>query len=139
MLNTNLSKGITSLSPNSKYKYFNVSPKKKVSILSRFIGGTIVTSFKDVYPPDPTFVCFSNASKICQPHSRYLHPKCDYQTLLNTIVNRVSYNDKITNRNDDSILWIFCNTVQDKQRFNSFRTQKIMTICMHDYYVIHVF
>lgn len=32
-----------------------------------------MTSSKDVYPPESTFVYFSNASNICHPHSRYLH------------------------------------------------------------------
>lgn len=72
VLKTNLSNGITESSPKSKYKYFNVSPRKNVSILSLLWGGTSVTSSNDVYPPDFTFVYFSNASKICQPWSRYL-------------------------------------------------------------------
>ena len=72
VLKTNLSNGITESSPNSKYKYFNVSPRKNVSILSLLWGGTSVTSSNDVYPPDFTFVCFSNAWKICQPCSLYL-------------------------------------------------------------------
>lgn len=72
VLKTNLSNGIWELSPKSKYKYLSVSPRKKVSILSRLGGGILVTSSKEQYPPVSTFVYFSKASKICQPHSRYL-------------------------------------------------------------------
>lgn len=72
VLNTYLSNGIVELSPNSKYKYLRVSPRKNVSILSLLRGGTVVTSSSDVYPPLLTFVCLSNASKISHPHARYL-------------------------------------------------------------------
>ena len=72
VLNTYLSNGIVELSPNSKYKYLSVSPRKNVSILSLLRGGIVVTSSSDVYPPLLTFVCLSNASKISHPHARYL-------------------------------------------------------------------
>jgi len=48
VLNTYLSSGRVLFSSNSKYKYFNVSPRKKVSILSLVEGGRLVTSSNDV-------------------------------------------------------------------------------------------
>jgi hypothetical protein len=46
---------------------------QKLSIESRFGGGTCVTSSREVYPPPlPTLPHLSNASNILHPHSRYL-------------------------------------------------------------------
>lgn len=47
VLKTNLSNGIRELSLKSKYKYFSVSPRKKVSILSLLGGGILVTSSRE--------------------------------------------------------------------------------------------
>lgn len=43
--------------------------KKNVSILSSWTTGSSSTSRMEAYPPVATLQCFSNASKICQPHS----------------------------------------------------------------------
>lgn len=73
VLKTNCVNGKTLVSPNNKYRYFRVSPRKKVSILSLFGAGMTVTSLRDVYPPELTFVCLSNAWKMFQPQFLYLH------------------------------------------------------------------
>jgi hypothetical protein len=41
--------------------------------LSLFGAGMTVTSLRDVYPPELTFVCLSNAWKMFQPQFLYLH------------------------------------------------------------------
>ena len=73
MLKTYSSSGINfGSSLNKRYKYFKVSDKKKLSILSRKRGfPASLTLLMEEYPPSGTLVCFSKALKICQPHSRY--------------------------------------------------------------------
>ena len=92
MLNTNFSKGIKpSPSWNSKYKYFKVSAKKKLSSLSLNPGCVILrTLFIEEKPAPSTFVCFMKAWNICHPQSWYiLSPVIRYRyNKLSTVSGR---------------------------------------------------
>ena len=93
VLNTNWVNGRTFVSPNSRYKYFRVSPRKKVSILFFFGAGTDVTSSRDEYPPVLTFVWASKASKIFHPQSLYLSQK-KFKSQSNTSASKKSHKCK---------------------------------------------
>ncbi len=61
-----------SSSPNNRNRYFSVSPRKKLSMLSRNPGSLgFPTSLMEEYPPSGTLAYRSNAWKIFHPHSRY--------------------------------------------------------------------
>lgn len=149
VLNTYLSNGIVELSPNSKYKYLRVSPRKNVSILSLLRGGTVVTSSRDVYPPLLTFVCLSNASKISHPHARYLQYVhinilsfffCSFFFFLIQCKYMKHGNKQSRSMvNVEGILLVSCDTIQDEQWLDCFGPHQIMTIQWLDYYVINVF
>ena len=55
-MNTHLSRGRTSASEKSKYKYFNVSAVKKLSILLRCVGDSVSTLSSAAYPPPSTYM-----------------------------------------------------------------------------------
>ncbi len=71
-MNTNSSNGSRLASSNKRNKYFNVSARKKLSILSLKTTGSDLTDLMEEYPPDGTRACFLSAVKMAHPHSRYL-------------------------------------------------------------------
>ena len=87
VLKTTWSNGNNESSENNKYEYFNVSARKKVSILSSSTTGTWLTFLMIAYlphnnsntktrptgahPPVSTRACLSIACRIFQPQSRY--------------------------------------------------------------------
>jgi hypothetical protein len=71
MVELTFSKSISVSGSNKRYKYFNVSPRKKLSMLS---FGDLVISLTSGNVPYPYFVlqCFSILSKISHPHCLFL-------------------------------------------------------------------
>ena len=72
VLKTHLSSGKTSSSENSRNRYFRVSARKKLSILSVLLGYGVFVCLSEANPPLWTLPCLWKACRISQPHSLYI-------------------------------------------------------------------